>query len=55
VVRGLAVAGAVGVVLDVVLKRMLSRPCGRALAGAIDLEAAKANRSSEVPLTLHLD
>ncbi len=55
VVQDLAVAGALGVVLDVVLKRTLSRPCGRALAGAIDLEAAKANRSSEAPLTLHLD
>jgi hypothetical protein len=54
-VRSLAVAGAFGVVLDVVLKLTLSRRCGRALAGAIDLEAAKANRSSKAPLTLHLD
>jgi hypothetical protein len=54
-VRALAAAGAIGVVLDVVLKLTLSRSCGRALAGAIDLEAAKANRSSEVPLSLHLD
>jgi hypothetical protein len=54
-VRSLAVVGAGGVVLDLVLKLMLSRPCGRALASAIDLEAAKANRSSELPLELHLD
>jgi hypothetical protein len=53
--RALGAVGAVGVVVDLVLKLALSRPCGRALAGAIDLEAAKANRSSEVPLTLHLD
>jgi hypothetical protein len=51
----MALAGACGVLLDVVLKLALSRPCGRALAGAIDLEAAKANTSSEVPLSLHLD
>ena len=54
-VRALAAAGAAGVVLDLVLKLSLSRPCGRALAAAIDLSAAKENRSSEAPLTLHLD
>jgi hypothetical protein len=48
-------AGAIGIVLDVVLKLALSRPCGVALAGAVDLEAAKSNRSSDVPLTLKLD
>jgi hypothetical protein len=53
--RALGLAGGIGVVVDLVLKLALSRPCGRALAGAIDLEAAKANRSSEVPLMLHLD
>ena len=54
-VRALALTGAIGVVFDLVLKLALSRPCGRLLASAIDLTAAKANRSSEVPLTLHLD
>jgi hypothetical protein len=53
--RLLGVWGALGVVLDLFLKLALARPCGRALAGAIDLGAAKVNRSSEVPLTLHLD
>ena len=38
-VRPLAVAGAIGVVLDLVLKLALSRPCGRALAAAVDLDA----------------
>jgi hypothetical protein len=54
-IRALAIAGAAGCVADLLLKLLLSRACGRALAGAIDLEAAKANRSSEVPLELHLD
>jgi hypothetical protein len=54
-VAALAIAGASGAVLDLALKLTLSRPWGRALAGAVDLEAAKANRSSEAPLTLHLD
>lgn len=54
-VRTLAIAGAAGVVVDLVLKLALSRPVGRALAAAVDLDAAKANRSSEVPLSLHLD
>ena len=54
-VRELAWAGAAGVVVDLVLKLALSRPCGRVLAGAVDLAAARANRSSEVPLALHLD
>jgi len=53
--RSLAFAGAAGVVLDLGLKLALSGPCGRRLAGAVDLEAAKANRSSEAPLALHLD
>src|SRR5262245_1518865 len=48
-------AGAAGVIVDLALKLALSRPCGRTLAGAVDLDAAKANRSSEVPLALHLD
>lgn len=54
-IRPLAVAGAIGVVVDLVLKLALSRPCGRALVSAIDLPAAKANGSSDVPLALHLD
>lgn len=54
-VPALALAGAAGVVLDLVLKLALSPWCGRALAGAIDLDAAKANRSSEAPSTLHLE
>lgn len=53
--RAMAIAGALGLVVDLVLKLALSRPCGRLLASAADLTAAKANRSSEVPLTLHLD
>ena len=53
--RVLAVSGAVGVVVDLGLKLALSRTCGGLLASAIDLDAAKANRSSKVPLTLHLD
>lgn len=51
----LAIAGAAGLVLDVVLKLTISRPCMRALGAAVDLEAAKANRSLEAPLALHLD
>lgn len=51
----LAATGAAGVVLDLVLKLTLSRPCGRLLATGVDLAAAQANRSSEEPLTLHLD
>ena len=43
--RWLAVAGAIGVVLDLVLKLTLSRWWGRRLAPAVDLEAAKANYS----------
>jgi hypothetical protein len=54
-VRALAIGGALGVTLDLVLKLALSRPCGRALAGAIDLEAARANRSVERAVALHLD
>jgi len=54
-VWALAVCGAIGVVVDYALKLALARPCGRLIASAIDLDAAKANRSSEVPLALHLD
>lgn len=54
-VRALAWAGAAGAVVDLVLKLALSRPCGRVLAGAVDLAAAQANRSSEVTLSVHLD
>lgn len=51
----LAIAGAAGVVLDLVLKLALSRPYGRMLREAVDLEAAKGNRSAEASLALHLD
>jgi hypothetical protein len=51
----LAAAGAAGIAADLVLKLALSRPCARALASAVDLAAAKANGSSDAPLTLHLD
>jgi hypothetical protein len=51
----LAAYGAIGLVVDLVLKLALSRPCGRLIATAIDLEAAKANRPTERPLALHLD
>jgi hypothetical protein len=34
------------------LKLALSRPCGRLIAAAIDLDAAKANRPTERPLAL---
>ena len=54
-VRMLAIAGAAGLLLDLVLKLALSRPCGRLLAAAVDLDAADANRRSEAPLSLHLD
>jgi hypothetical protein len=54
-VRALALAGGVGVVADLILKLALSRRWGRALASAVDIDAAKANRSSDVPLSLHLD
>jgi hypothetical protein len=53
--RTLAAVGVAGLVLDLVLKLALSRPAGRILAGSIDHSAAKANRSSEAPLALHLD
>jgi hypothetical protein len=52
--RNLALAGAAGVVVDLALKLALSKSSGRLLASAIDLPAAKDNRSSESPLTLHL-
>jgi hypothetical protein len=53
--RVLAIAGAAGVVLDLVLKLALSRSCGRLLAASVDLAAARENRSSEAPQSLHLD
>lgn len=40
-VRLLWIAGGSGVILDLVLKLVLSRPCGRALASAVDLRAAE--------------
>ena len=54
-VSGLAVAGAIGVVVDLVLKLALSRSYGRLIASAIDLDAARVNRSPDVPLMLNLD
>lgn len=53
-VRLLAIAGAAGAVLDLGLKLVLSRSCGRALAASVDLVAASENRSSERPLKLGL-
>ena len=50
----LAAAGAAGVVADFLLKVSLSRPAGRRLASAVDLEAARENRSSDVALRLDL-
>jgi hypothetical protein len=50
----LAIVGGIGVVLDLVLKLALSRPAGRALADAVDLEAARENRSRRAELTLDL-
>ncbi len=54
-VRALAVTGAGAAVVDVVLKLSLSKLWGRILSGAILLEAARENRSSDVPLSLHID
>lgn len=53
--RVLAIWGAAGVVVDLVLKFALSRPCGRALAASVDREAARANRSAVVLQSLHVD
>ena len=53
--RVLATAGAIGAVADLVLKLALSKRCGRALATAVDLEAARANRPSGELQSLHLD
>lgn len=51
----LLVVGGVGVALDLVLKLALSRPCGRALAGAVDLDAAaKGGRAAPPTFTLGL-
>jgi hypothetical protein len=41
VVRALWIWGGGGVLLDLALKLALSRPCGRALASAVDLRAAE--------------
>jgi len=54
-VRALAAGGAAGALLDLALKLLLSRPCGRALSAAVDLTAARENRSSEAPVSLHID
>ncbi|HEX4824585.1 MAG TPA: hypothetical protein VFV19_09735 [Candidatus Polarisedimenticolaceae bacterium] len=53
--RGLAIAGAAGAVLDLTLKLALSRPLGRALASSIDLAAARENRFVQPTLALHLE
>jgi hypothetical protein len=50
----LAAAGLAGVVIDLALKLALSRPAGRRLARAVDLDAARENRSSELALRLDL-
>ena len=52
--RRLAMFGFAGVVLDLVLKLALSRAAGSRLGAAVDLDAARASRSSEVPLSLDL-
>lgn len=52
--KRLAAAGGAGVLVDLVLKLALSRPAGRRLASAVDLEAARENRPSEVALRLDL-
>lgn len=44
-VRLLARLGVIGVVADLVLKLALSRPCGRALAGAVDVDRVGAATS----------
>jgi hypothetical protein len=54
-IRPLALAGAAGVVLDLALKLALSRPWGRRLAGAVDLDAAEAGRRHQEPFHLGLD
>lgn len=54
-VLALAAAGGAGVVLDLVLKLALSRPCGRILARAVDLGAAAALRPAGDEVSLHLD
>ncbi len=41
--------GGIGVVVDLVLKLVLSKPCGRALAGAVDLAAAERGTRSAPP------
>jgi len=53
-VKRLAIAGVAGVVLDLALKLALSRPAGRALAAAVDLDAARDNRAVRAELTLDL-
>jgi len=51
----LAVLGASGIAVDVVLKLVLSRSYGRLLARAVDLTAAGKNASTDVPVALDLD
>ena len=48
-VAPLAWGAGMALVADLALKLALSRPCGRALAAAVDLEAAAANRRAEGP------
>jgi hypothetical protein len=50
----LAIAGGIGVVSDLALKLALSRPAGRVLARAVDLDAARDNRPAPTELTLDL-
>lgn len=45
----LAWGAAAALVADLILKLALSRRCGRALAAAVDLDAATANRRAEGP------
>ena len=53
-VRPLAIAGGCGLVVDTALKLALSRPWSRVLAAAVDLDAARENRSSEPLVSLDL-
>ena len=45
-VRLLWTAGVVGILLDLVFKLVLSRPCGRRLAEAVDLDRVDAYKES---------
>ena len=48
-IRRLLQLGGIGVALDLVLKLLLSRPCGRLLAAAVDLEGESRSARSSIP------